>query len=116
MPVNDPAIVFFVRRSRVNDKIVAVDRNECSSEVLVMWRGIINDASGTPEGALQGKMVNSAAACAELCRQFGPECQSFTWRPDRGNSCWLKNDWTRTNERRGDAHAWSGVRCTAQEQ
>ena len=56
----------------------------------------------------QGKIVQSAGACAELCRDFGEKCQSFTWRPDKGNSCWLKNDWTFSNERTGDADSWSG--------
>ena len=56
----------------------------------------------------------NAGACAELCRKNG-KCAAFTWRPDKGNSCWLKNDWTQTHERTGDAKTWSGVRCTSQE-
>ena len=80
-----------------------------------MWLGVNNGASGTPDGALQGKIVESAVACAELCRDFGEGCKSFTWRPDKGNSCWLKNDWTETNERTSDQHTWSGIRCDQQE-
>ena len=34
-----------------------------------MWHGVNNGASGTPEGARQGRIVNSAVACAELCRE-----------------------------------------------
>ena len=34
-----------------------------------MWQGVNNGASGTPEGARQGRIVNSAVACAELCRE-----------------------------------------------
>ena len=79
-------------------------------EMLMVW----NTLSGTPDGASQGRIVQSAGACAELCREFGDKCQSFTWRPDRGNSCWLKNDWTFSNERTGDQQTWSGIRCTSQ--
>ena len=86
----------------------------CDNDSFVMWRGVNNGASGTPEGALQGRIVNSAVACAELCRQFGDECKTFTWRPDKGNSCWLKNDWTVSNERQSDEQTWSGIRCDLQ--
>ena len=78
-----------------------------------MWKGVNNAATGTPPGAMQGKIVASAGACAELCREFGEKCQSFSWRPDKGNSCWLKSDWTSSNERSEDVDTWSGIRCDA---
>ena len=86
----------------------------CLSNTFMIWKGINNDASGTPEGALQGQRVKSAVECAEICRDFGDGCKSFTWRPDRENTCWLKKDWTKTRERKEDELSWSGIRCDLQ--
>ena len=45
----------------------------------------------------------------------GEACKAFTWRPDKGNSCWLKSDWTATKERESDSATWSGLRCDLQQ-
>ena len=106
---------FALYEDSINEEPETIESEyDCLSDTFMIWKGINNAASGTPEGALQGQRVKNAVECAEICRDFGESCKSFTWRPDRENTCWLKNDWTKTRERKEDELSWSGIRCDLQ--